>query len=112
MEGSSSLKDKAASFVVEQFVKKFISDFGSIDGFKIDSANKRLSLAVTLKGEPEIVRVDVVGYKIINSGNTYFLKLHHISTSKEWLTIVISKYYLDRRIEIPSRFLGVIKFLF
>ncbi len=107
----SKIKDKATSTLVKAFANHFISDFGNLDDIMINSENKSIYLSVDLKGEKESVNIEITGYEVLKSQNNNFIKLNNITASREWINIVLEKYYLDRRIEIPSQFIGVAKFL-
>ena len=107
----SRIKDKATSTVVKAFANSFISDFGNLNDIIIDSGNKSIHLSVNLKGEKESVNIEITAYEVVKSQNSNFIQIQNITTSREWINIVLGKYYPDRRIEIPSQFIGIVKFL-
>ncbi len=111
MNIKSIIKDKTTSLIVKQFANSLISEFGELKTIKIDSTLKTISLSVNLKGENDDIKIDVNGYKVIKSPNSSFIQFQEISTSREWLNIVIQKYYRDRQIEIPKQFIRIIDFL-
>jgi hypothetical protein len=107
----SRIKDKATSTLVKTFANHFISDFGNFNDIIINSEHKSIHLSLNLKGEKESVNIEITGYEIVKSQNNNFIKLHNITASREWMNIAIGKYYLDRRIEIPSQSIGIVRFL-
>lgn len=108
----SKIKDKAISVLVEKFANKYISDFGHLNDINIDSINKNIYLSLNLKGEKDSVKVEITGYEVVKSKNNNFIQLHNITTSREWINVALGKYYLDRRVEIPAQYIGILKFLF
>ena len=111
MEIFSKIKDKATAILLKNFANSFISDFGSLDKINVDSKNKSIYLSVNLKGERECITIEITDYKVVKSQNQNSIQLHNITTSREWLNVALSKYYLDRRIKISSQFIGIVKFL-
>ena len=107
----SKIKDKATSALLKKFANDFISDFGNLNDIIINSEQKSIYLSVDLKGEKESVNIDITGYEVVKSKDGNFINLHNITASREWINIALGKYYLDRRIEIPSQFIGIAKFL-
>jgi hypothetical protein len=107
----SKIKDNATSTLVKAFANHFISDFGNLNDIIINSENKSIYLSVDLKGEKESINIEITGYEVVKSQNNNFIKLHNITASREWINIALGKYYLDRRLEIPSQFIGIVKFL-
>ena len=107
----SKLKDKATAVLLKNVANSFISEFGTLDQINVDSNNKSIYLSVNLKGEKESIKIEITDYRVVKSEHNNFIQLQNIKTSREWLNIALSKYYLDRQIEIPSQFISIVKFL-
>lgn len=107
----SKIKDKAASVLFAKYADRFISDFGNLNDIKVDSESKDIYLSVNLKGEKESVNIKMSGYEVVKSKDNNFIQFHNITTSREWINVALGKFYLDRRIEIPAQYIGIVKFL-
>jgi len=107
----SKIKDIATSTLVKTFVEHFISEFGDLNDIIINSEHKSIYLSVNLKGEKESITIEITGYEVVKSENGNFINLRNITASREWINIAFGKYYLDRRIQIPSQYIGIAKFL-
>jgi len=108
---TSWVKDKAIGSLLKAFANNVVSDFGRIENIDLDSENKKIILLVWLKGEKEIISLEVTKYEVVKSNNKNYIHLHNISASREWIEVAINKYFIERQIEIPEQFAGVIKIL-
>src|SRR4030042_1450133 len=107
----SNIKDKATSVLIEKLAGNFISDYGNLEDINIDLINKNICLSLTLKGEKESIKIEIKGYEVIKSRNNNSIQLHNIMTSREWINVALDRFYVDRRVEIPALFIGIVKFL-
>lgn len=107
----SKIKDKAVSHLFKKSADSFVSDFGIINDLKIDSANKDIYLSVNLKGERENIDIKMSGYEVVKSKDDNFIRFQNITTSREWINVGLEKFFLERRIDIPVQYIGIVKFL-
>ena len=107
----SKIKDKAVSLLFKKSAESFISDFGNLNDLKIDSANKDIYLSVSLKGEKESIDIKMSGYEVVRSKDDNFIQFQTITTSREWINVGLEKFYLERRIDIPAQYIGIVKLL-
>jgi len=107
----SNIKDKATSLLFAKYAKRFISDFGDLEVLRIDSEQKDIYLSVNLKGEKENITIKMSGYEVVKSKDDNCIQFNTITTSREWINIGLEKFYLEKRIEIPEQYIGVVKFL-
>ncbi len=71
---------------------------------KIDSEKKNLSLKMMLKGESNIVQIDIGEYKIVEDDGKTFLQFKKLHTNREWLNVMIESYLKINRIEVPEKY--------
>lgn len=71
---------------------------------KIDSEQKSLSLTMMLKGESNVVKIDIGEYKIVEENGKTFLQFKKLQTNREWLNIMIESYLKINQIEIPQKY--------
>ncbi|MFA6598738.1 MAG: hypothetical protein WCS69_13525 [Ignavibacteriaceae bacterium] len=107
----SKIKAKAASILFAKYAKKFISDFGDLDTLKIDPVNKNIYLSVNLKGESKSIAITLSGYDVVRSKDGNYILFQTITTSREWINVGLEKFYLEKRIDIPEQYIGIVKFL-
>ena len=107
----NGFKDKATALILKRFANanQFVAEFGQIENLKINSSNKTILVVAKFKGERESVTISIDGYEIIKKDNKHFVKLNNVSTTKEWLNVVLSKQNFDSCLEIPARLAYVAK---
>jgi hypothetical protein len=93
-------------------IKGFISHFGKLVYFNLNSQLKSISISLKLSGEAEVVTINIFKYEIEKDGSKSFLCLKDVSTSKEWLNILAKKYPDKMKIEIPKRYEPLITRMF
>jgi hypothetical protein len=107
----SLFKDKATSTLLKTFANSLVADYGRLDNIDLDSSSKNINISMFLKGEKENISIEIADYEVVKSKNQNFIQLHNVKTSREWLNIVLDKYFIDRRIEIPKSYIGIVKLL-
>lgn len=100
----NSIKDTASSFIGEKILINQLEKYGRVNDFKIDSKNKKFKLNITLKGETDPLEILIDKYEIINQNDYDILKISKISTSKEWMNILIEEMIKEKEIKIPGKY--------
>lgn len=104
-------KDSAVSFTAEKILSSKIKRYGDMLDLNIDSENKRISLQVLLKGEPEPLTIKINSYEFFTEEEKKYILISNIVTSKEWMNLVIQDFLPEKKIEIPPNFFGIAKML-
>jgi len=105
LEAIIKLKDSVVSYFIEKYLPKIVREYISKElKFKIDSINKKITLEVLLKGESEIIKIEVYGYKIVEKNKAIFFEFDKIVTSREWLNVLIENYKSHIPSEIPKEY--------
>jgi len=93
-------KDKLISKALEKFLESYITEYGDILDFKIDSAKKSIFLSVILQGETEKLDINILGYCLEPSDSKTTFTFDRVETSRQWLTLAINNFapaYLARK---------------
>jgi len=102
-------KDVALSATIRKLLNMKIEKFGHVSKLELDSTLKTMFLEVALRGEVELLEIQVEKYSIEEENNKFYLQIHELKTSREWLNIVILEYLENQKIELPSQHIKLIK---
>lgn len=99
----AAAKDKSLSKLLLSAAKPFLSEYGEVLQLAIDSAARTLTVEVLPAGERESIRVELVGYGLTtDETGRGWLTFDRLTTSRQWLTLVVAKALPERRIKLPS----------
>lgn len=98
-------KDWIISKALKLMFKKSLSDLGELADARIDTETKRIHLRLELKGELEPIEVTILEYEV----NGFCFVIKEITTSREWMDIVIRKFNVPLKFEMPPAVGWVIK---
>jgi hypothetical protein len=104
-------KDLALSAAIEKIAEKYVSPFGKVLSFHLDSAGRSMKISVYLKGESEPVTVAIHEYEIVHQADTSFVLLKDISASRPWMEALSQEYLQNRMIKIPNHIAKMLGFL-
>jgi len=102
-------KDIALSATIKKLLNMKIEKYGTIQLLELDSNEKTMKIDVSLKGEESILQAKVHKYSIEQKGKEYFLVLHHVETSREWINLVIEDYLKKEEFNLPEKYVSMIK---
>lgn len=89
--------DAIKSMGAKMFLNKQLGEFGEVMDIDIDQKTRVASLLVTLKGEPERVRLDV-GYCLEKDA----FVLEHFRCEREWIENVLNRFVAGKRFDITG----------
>lgn len=69
---------------------------------QIDSANKKATLDLELKGETQPLRVTIDCYELTTLGEKTFLEIKELTTSREWINILAKEFFKGKKFEVPE----------
>ena len=102
-------KDVALSATIKKLLNMKIEKYGAVHLLELDSNQKTMKIEVLLKGEQEILEAKVHKYSIEERDEKYFLVLHDVETSREWINLVIEDYLNKEEFELPEKYVSMIK---
>ena len=96
------VKDMALSKGAQVALNKKIQKFGEVTALTIDTKNKSIELDVMLKDEIQNLHVSVGKYEITGEVGSKKLTISQISTSREWINTLATKYLEGKSFKIPD----------
>src|SRR5207245_8448108 len=76
------LIEKTAPSVLNETVFR---DYGEITRLEVDSHDKSIHFEALLRGEKELIRVEILCYEIVKRDGRFFFVTTDIRTSREWV---------------------------
>lgn len=70
--------------------------------FKMDPKEKTVCLTLMLKGEVEALRVNLREFDCFTENGKGFIRAKEITTSREWLNILLSQILKENQVEVPE----------
>ncbi|MGH8432734.1 MAG: hypothetical protein ACREUF_20280 [Solimonas sp.] len=96
------MKDAALGMALKAFVNERLSAYGEILDLKVDTQASRLKLHALLRGEHHPVTVTVERYELQREGGEIYVVLRSFSSSREWLTLLLTRLLGGKRYKIPA----------
>lgn len=96
------VKDGALALALKAYVNDRLSNYGEVTDCTIDSANSRLTIKAMLKGEREAVTATIERYAIETEGSDRYIVLHKFSSSRTWLTLLLTQLFSGKRYKLPA----------
>ena len=96
------IKDSLASSAAKAVLAGRIERYGRLLDLRIRSREKTIGAVLMLAGESEEVRIDVSRYRVIASGAEHALVIESITTSREWLQLLLEDFLVGKPIPVPS----------
>jgi hypothetical protein len=105
----SSSKDRLVESMAPGLLNKSLfKPYGRVVELKLNSRDKALELTLELKGEQELLHINVQDYELLQEDGHYFLTIKKVSTSREWLTALAEELALGKRLKVPAEAAGVV----
>jgi len=97
-------KDAIVSKVLKTFANHFISDYGTLEKFEVDSKKKSINLTVMLQGELNELNLQLFDYEIIFEAEKAYLLFDSMHSSRQWLNLLYQNILTRKelKIEIPA----------
>jgi len=97
-----------ARMAVKALNRSLAAPYGEVLELRIDTAANTAETVVLLKGEGEPLRVAIERYEVFKEGNDTFLRLHGVTTSREWMNALAERAIAGRAIKLPGEFAGLL----
>jgi len=95
-------KDGALAMLIKGFVNDKFGMYGEVQDLTVDSKNNKLIAQVLLKGERERVTATIDRYELEQEGEEHYIVLKRLSSSREWLSLLLNRYLKDKRYKLPA----------
>lgn len=106
----NKVKDAAVNtgikLAVSQLNEGKMEKYGHIDSMTVDTAHKKMTVTVSLKGESDPVTVNVGEYIFDDD----CLTIKEVSTSREWATRIFADLFPEgKKIDLDSRLAAILE---
>ncbi len=98
------MKDKALSKGVIVAINKQIEPYGEVLALSLDTKKKSISMEVMLKGEHDVLKMEVQQYSLIERDGKHLLQVTGLTTSREWVNTLAKTYLEGREFEVPNEY--------
>ena len=105
------MKDMALSKGAKIAINKQIEAFGVVTALTLDTQNRSIELDVMLEGELETLHVSVGKYEITGEAGSKRLRVSEISTSRQWINTLATKYLEGKSFDLPDAYAKTIEAL-
>ena len=102
MKMAQGVKDSALALLIKKFVNDRLPQYGQVVDCAIDTGNGRVRLRCLLKGENETIDAAIERYEIVREEDGSYIRLKEFSSSREWLTVLLQRYLVDKQYKLPS----------
>ncbi len=103
--------DNTVAVGLKQIINEKIKSFGHVEKLLLNSGQKRLEIALQLRGETEPLRVTVTNYELVKYGDSAVVLIKELNTSKEWVNALWLERIKQFKFEIPPQYASMVKFM-
>lgn len=100
---AKSLKDGALAVGLKAYVNDKLKEYGEVLDCQIDTQHNKLNFRALLRGERTPVDASVDRYDIEREDGEVYVVIRSFSTSREWITLLLTKLLIGKRFAIPSK---------
>jgi hypothetical protein len=99
------------AFTARFAINTKLRSIGQMTEVSIDTKNKRVRVRLELLGEKEPIEVEILRYSLKEKGETTYITIEEVSSSREWLTSALRVFVVDEDLAIPAKAAAVLKLL-
>ena len=88
-----------------------LRSIGQMTELSIDTKNKRVCVRLELLGEKEPIDVEIVRYSLKEKGETTYITIEEVTSSREWLTVALREFVVGQELALPAKAGVVLKLL-
>lgn len=96
------IKDSALAMGLKAYINERFSDYGEIQDCEVDTDAGKLRLRALLRGEQTVLTASIDRYELQREGEDVYVVLKSLSSSREWVTRLLSKLLTGKRYKIPA----------
>ena len=97
--------------VLERYFQYMLGEAGTVSNLALNSRAKTLAFDLALKGETEMLRVEILRYSVERNERGTWLVLHEVNTSREWANILAEKYLPLPASKVPDWAAGAVSLM-
>lgn len=98
----TGVKDGALAISLKSFLNERFHNYGDVLDCSVDTRAGRLEIHVRLKGERDPITAAIEKYEIKDTAEGSVVVLHTFSTSREWITKLVTRIFSGKEYKLPS----------
>lgn len=95
-------KDGALALSMKSFLNDKLGQYGDVVDCAVDTKSNKVTLKALLKGETQTVTASIERYELEKDGNDHYIVLKSFSSSREWLTLMLQRFFTGKRYKLPG----------
>ena len=99
------------AFTTRVAINTKLRSIGEMTELSIDTKNKRVRGRLELLGEREPIDIDILRYSMKEKGNTTYIVIEEVSSSREWLTNALREFVVGQDLAVPAKAGAILKLL-
>ena len=99
------------AFTARVAINKKLRSIGQMTELSIDTKKKLIRVRLELLGENEPIDVEILRYGLKEKGETTYLTIEEVTSSREWLTVALREFVVGQDLAIPAKAAAVLKLL-
>jgi hypothetical protein len=96
------LPDSAVAWGAREYFNHRYQSLGQMTTLQIDSANKKASFDLELKGESQPLHITINRYELTTTGDKTLIEIKEFHTSREWINVVAGNFLKGKKFEVPE----------
>jgi hypothetical protein len=96
------LPDSAVAWGAREYFNQRYRSLGQMTTLQIDSANKKATFELDLKGETQPLHITIDRYELTSTGDKTFVEFKEFKTSREWINLVAGDFLKGKKFEVPD----------
>ncbi len=96
------MKDGALGLTFRAYLNDKFKEYGEVTDVVVDTQGNRLMIEAMLRGETDRVTATIERYDIEKTGDGIFIVLRQFSSSRAWLTLLLTQLFSGKRYKLPS----------
>lgn len=97
-----AMKDGALGVAIKTWANDRYGEYGEIREVNVDTRAARIVAKVLMRGERDVIAITIDRYELIEDGGKTFLKISKLTTTREWITMLLNRLLDGRRFELPA----------
>jgi hypothetical protein len=104
-------KDTTLAFALRRATNAKLRSIGEMTELSIDTKTKRVRVRLELLGEKEPIDVEILRYSVKEKGETTYIIIEEVTSSREWLAVVLREFVVGQDLAIPAKAGAILKLL-
>jgi hypothetical protein len=104
----NDLKDSALSLALKAYLNERFAEYGTVTACTLDTDAGCLTLEASLKGERNPITATLEHFELVRENGQPFMVLHEFSSSREWLSRLLTRLFAGKRYPLPAAFAALL----